>query len=398
MDLHIRVNSGVVVGLGLGLVVGVGVGAWLAPLKGLRAKWFGDSRGNRAKKPLQMVRKKEIEDEDEGEDEDEDEDDGQERAAERNAFWFREGLTEAFRVEICLKNILFDERSPFQRVQVIETEQFGRTLVMDGQTQSAKADEHIYHESLVHPAMLLHPEPRTAFIGGGGEFATAREVLRHKSVQRCVMVDIDKVACDICREQLPEWNDGAFEDPRLHVEYEDAMKWLEETDEMFDILILDIADPIDAGPGYKMYTTNFYEYAQTKLNDGGILVTQSGPCAVYNAQADCFTVIHRTLRAAFEVVIPYSVDVPSFGCNWGFNLAFQASNSDEARNFIMSMPIRSFDKVIEERILGGAAKLRFLDGVSWHGAIGLPKEIRQQCAEEDRIMTIEKPVFMFSGG
>lgn len=172
--------------------------------------------------------------------------DGADRAEEREAFWFTEGLTSVYRVEMSLKSILFDARSAFQRVQVIETEQFGRTLVMDGQTQSASADEHIYHESLVHPAMLLHEGPKSVFIGGGGEFATAREVLRHKTVERCVMVDIDKVACDICRDQLPEWNDGAFEDPRFHVEYQDARAWLEGTDEMFDIVIMDICDPVRA--------------------------------------------------------------------------------------------------------------------------------------------------------
>lgn len=321
----------------------------------------------------------------------------EERAEEREAFWFKEGLTEVFRVELALQEISFDARSSFQRVQVIRTNQFGRTLVMDGQTQSAEADEHIYHESLVHPAMLLHKNPKKVFIGGGGEFATAREVLRHESVERCVMVDIDEVACDICREQLPEWNGGAYEDSRFEVFYQDAKQWLEDTDETFDIVIMDICDPIEAGPGYKLYTNEFYNFVQTKLNPGGIFVTQSGPGAVYNAKEECFTVIHSTLRSAFDVVIPYAVDVPSFGCNWGFNLAFAAEgDAAEAKKAALNRDVDEFNQEIEKRIKGGMKGMRFLDGTAFRGLTGLPKEIRQHCEEEDRVMTIDNPVFMYS--
>mmetsp|Transcript_25742 Transcript_25742/g.31637 ORF Transcript_25742/g.31637 Transcript_25742/m.31637 type:complete len:400 (+) Transcript_25742:112-1311(+) len=324
-----------------------------------------------------------------------------ERAAERDAFWFEENLTSVFGVKMALKRIMFDARSMFQRVQVVETEQFGKTLVMDGQTQSAEADEYVYHESLVHPALLLHPNPKSVYIGGGGEFATAREVLRHKSVERCVMVDIDKVGCDICREQLPEWNDGAYEDKRFHVEYTDAKAWLEDHDEKFDVIIMDICDPIEAGPGYKLYTEEFYNFCKTRLNKNGVVVTQSGPGAVYNAKEECFTVIHNTLSAAFNCVIPYAADVPSFGCNWGFNMAIindktieGAQAGAEVRSKILNKSVQEIDQEIAERINGN---LKFLDGLSFRGIIGIPKSIRESCQTEDRVMTIDNPVFMYSG-
>jgi hypothetical protein len=189
-------------------------------------------------------------------------------AADRTAFWFDENLTDVYGVRMALRRIMFDGRSKFQRVQVVETEQFGKTLVLDGQTQSALKDEKQYHETLVHPAMLQHPNPKTVFIGGGGEFATAREVLRHTSVTRCVMIDIDELACDMCREHLPEWGNGAYDDERFFVAYEDARVWLEESDETFDVMIMDICDPIEAGPGYRLYTQEFYEFCKTRLNDG----------------------------------------------------------------------------------------------------------------------------------
>ena len=131
-------------------------------------------------------------------------------------------------------------------------------LVLDHHTQSAALDEANYHESLVHPAMMSHPCPRTVFIGGGGEGATAREILKHSSVERVVMVDIDEEVCKICQVQMPEWGDGAWEDKRFEVFYEDAKAWLENTTEKFDVIIMDISDPIEAGPGWLLYTQEFY--------------------------------------------------------------------------------------------------------------------------------------------
>eukprot|EP00501_MAST-03F_sp_TOSAG23-6_P001455 GSMAST32.ASY1.ANO1.1512.1 assembled CDS len=175
----------------------------------------------------------------------------------RQAYYFTENITPDFGLRLSLKKQIFTGKSKFQTVDIVETHQFGKTLVMDGQTQSTLADEFIYHESLVHPAMLLHPNPKKVYIGGGGEFATARDVLRHKSVERCVMVDIDKLACDMCRKYMPEWNEGVMEDSRMHVAYTDAKAWLENNNEKFDVIIMDIADPIEAGPGYKLYTKEF---------------------------------------------------------------------------------------------------------------------------------------------
>lgn len=115
--------------------------------------------------------------------------------------------------------------------------------------QSAAYDEYIYHECLVHPAMLAHNAPGQVFIGGGGELATAREVLRHKTVQRCLMVDIDKTVVDMAREQLPEWGNGCFDDPRLEVVYDDAFARLAmEPDSTFDVIIMDICDPVEVPP------------------------------------------------------------------------------------------------------------------------------------------------------
>merc|ERR1719203_2782113 len=126
-----------------------------------------------------------------------------------------------------MDKILGSTTSKFQTVDLVDLEPFGRSLVIDGLMQSCRVDEFVYHECLVHPAMLMHPAPKNVYIGGGGEGSTAREVLRHKTVEKCVMVDIDKDVVDFCREHLPE-NKEAFADPRLELVIEDAKVVLEQ--------------------------------------------------------------------------------------------------------------------------------------------------------------------------
>ncbi|CAM9364712.1 unnamed protein product, partial [Ectocarpus fasciculatus] len=171
-----------------------------------------------------------------------------------SSFWFHEDVSEDLELRSRLNKIMFNASSDFQHVQVVETAPFGKTLVLDGKTQSAQLDEFIYHETLVHPAMLAHPNPKRVYIGGGGELATAREVLRHKSVEKCVMVDLDKLVVDTSRDVLPEWGAGVLDDPRLELHYTDAHAFLRENEDMYDVIIMDIADPIEAGPGYILYT------------------------------------------------------------------------------------------------------------------------------------------------
>lgn len=308
------------------------------------------------------------------------------------SFWYKESLTEDLYLNAALKRVTFEAASEFQTMQIIETHSFGKTLVLDGKTQSAKSDEAIYHETLVHPAMLAHPNPKTVYIGGGGEFATAREVLKHKSVEKVVMVDIDEMVCNLCRKELPEWANGAFEDPRLEVHYTDAHAFLKQYEGTFDVIIMDIADPIEAGPGYVLYTEEFYQYAVTKLNKGGFMVTQSGPGATYNWD-ECFSAIYSTLKTSFNTVVPYTVDIPSFGCIWAFNMATNLDDGGkDGVRAIRERPIATTNALVDARISGPT---KFYDGVSHLGLFGLPKNVREALEAEKRVITVDNPVFMY---
>ena len=169
---------------------------------------------------------------------------------------------------------------------------------------------------------------------------------------------------------------------------------------------MDIADPIEAGPGIVLYTADFYALAKAKLNPGGVIVTQSGPGGLFT-HTECFTAIHKTLASEFETVVPYAVGIPSFGSDWAFNLAFGADAAPArgaaaarggaagARDAVAGRRAADVDADIAARVKGGAAALRFYDGVSHGGIFGLSKPIRASLAAETRIITIANPVFMY---
>ena len=161
--------------------------------------------------------------------------------------WVEEELEPGLRVSYGLKAVLNSTQSKFQTVDVVDLAPFGRALLIDGLMQSSQVDEFVYHESLVHPAMLMHTRPTTVYIGGGGEGSTAREVLRHASVERCVMVDIDPDVVRFCRDHLTE-NAAAFADPRLDLRIDDARAVLEKSpDVKYDVIIMDLDDPLEGG-------------------------------------------------------------------------------------------------------------------------------------------------------
>lgn len=303
--------------------------------------------------------------------------------------WLEEELQDNLKWSMLTESILHVEKSKFQDVELIETGPFGKVLLLDGKLQSAEADEHVYHELLVHPALLNHPNPKSVFIMGGGEGATAREVLRHRSVERCVMVDIDEVVCTFCEKYL-EANTSAFKDPRLKLIIDDARAQLEKAEGQFDVIIGDLADPVYGGPCYQLYTQEFYEsVVKGKLAPGGIFVTQSGPAGVLSS-TQVYTAINNTLESVFPVVIPYLQHLPSFADCWGWNMAL----SDKSQQVLSAA--EDIDQRIADRI--GEGQLKFLDGVTLVGVMSINKPTRAAIAAESHIYTVKNPKFIHGDG
>jgi spermidine synthase len=352
----------------------------------------------------------------------------------KTAFLFKEALYPGVELEIDLKRIMVSTHSKFQKIDVIETS-FGKTLVTDGKTQSAELDEFMYHESLVHPPLIkaglgscgdgtntdgsISRKVKRVFIGGGGELATAREVLRHKSVEQVVMVDLDETVLNVCKEYLPEWGGHKVaSNPRLELIIGDAHEYLMNCTDTFDVIIMDISDPIEAGPGIMLYTQEFYEHAKTLLNDSGVFVTQAGTAdsvtfddIVPGSAEDgtCFAPITNTLNEVFDCVLPYSTNIPSFGSDWGFSMAFSSSNPEKSMDDFIHIKDKVIDDIVSSDITeiddissdaNGSAKkgcdvLKYYDGESHRGMFSLPKPTRTKFNADKRIMTRENPVFMF---
>ena len=149
-----------------------------------------------------------------------------------------------------LDRIVARLKTSFQDVLIVDSANYGRMLVLDGSVQSAELDEALYHEVLVHPAMLAHRDPADILIVGGGEGATCREVLKHRSVRTVTMVDIDGDAVELCKTHLSQWHQGSFDDPRVRLVIEDGRRFLEKTRRRFDVAVIDVVDLLDHGPSF----------------------------------------------------------------------------------------------------------------------------------------------------
>lgn len=282
-----------------------------------------------------------------------------------------------------IKAVLLSKETPFQHIEVVEFWDYGRSLVLDGKVQSTQADEFIYHEALVHPAMLAHPHPRHVLVVGGGEGATLREVLRHRTVEQALMVDIDREVVEISKSMLPDFHAGAFEDPRSELVFEDARRWLEMHDRTFDVIIIDLSDPIEEGPCYRLYTKEFYALVTRRLAPDGLIALQGGTVAPHDLLN--FSAIHRTLLSTFPVVCPYSANVPCFGQPWGFQMA---SNQLDPR----TISVADYEKRIGGRVQG---ELKYLTPELCVGQLALPKHLQDRLSRETRIIEDDAPLYIY---
>ncbi|BCS91937.1 Polyamine aminopropyltransferase [Metallosphaera sp. J1] len=278
-----------------------------------------------------------------------------------------------------IDQVLEDVTTQFQRVMVARLTRFGKSLIIDGKVQSTVSDEYIYHETLVHPLLLSLDRPKNVLILGGGEGATLREALKHESVSRAVMVDIDQAVIDFARKHLAEWHMGSFDDPRTTLVIDDALKYVERTQEKFDAVILDLTDPIMGNSSYKLYTREFYEKLSRLVStDGGIVTQATSP----SFSLDTFSVIYNTLRSVFRKVSASITYVPSFDGLWGFVYASNRVTPNE-------LSPTTVNTLIGQRIRG---RLRYYDGETHSMLFSIPKNVRDKLSSESRISTESSPI------
>jgi len=301
----------------------------------------------------------------------------------RADFWMNEYLTPWDYYAHGITRVLEYRQTAFQEMYIVETGAYGKALVLDGKWQSCTGDEFLYHEPLVHPAMLLHARPRNVLILGGGEGATAREILRWKTVERVVMIDIDGEVVEACKRHLPEMHRGCFEDPRLDVRIQDALNFLDDTAQSWDVIISDLSDPIEEGPSFKLFTKEYFEKAKGVLAADGVFVLQAGP--VSPAEMRMHARLACTMRTVFDHVRSYVSYVPTYASPWGFTLG-------TARSIDTRPDPEAVDQQLGASTTGG---LRMLDGSTLLGLYQLPKHLRRAIDEETRVYTLTEPPKFF---
>jgi len=275
-----------------------------------------------------------------------------------------------------VKKVLCSKKSKYQLIEIIETESFGKMLHLNCKLQASTADEWIYHEALVHPALLTHPNPQKIVIIGGGDGGALREVLKHPTVSRVTLVELDPEVIDIVMKFMPEIPQNAFHDERVNLMFMDGRKFIKETNEQFDIIIADVTDPW--GQSSFLYTKEFYELVASKLNDHGMFVTQSLSINMYFEQ---FAKIFNAMSKAFKFVCAYSAFVPSFSDEWAFIMGSNDINP-------LTIDVEKIKKRYYERNL----KTKFYDPERHKELITLPTHIEKKLSKFSEVSTDISPV------
>ncbi len=185
--------------------------------------------------------------------------------------WIEETYKESLRFGLELKQKLFEQTSDFQKVEISESVKHGRVLLNDGCFMLSERDERIYHEMMAHTAMCVHGSAERVLIVGGGDGGTAREVLRHSTVKKCVMVEIDALVVEACRRFLPQTS-ASLNDPRLELHIADGVEFMRDSKETFDVILIDSTDP--NGAAQPLFGKEFYANVAKRLNTKGVVIAQ----------------------------------------------------------------------------------------------------------------------------
>lgn len=206
-----------------------------------------------------------------------------------------------------VKSVLYDKMSKFQHLLLVDTYSYGKMLLLDGIVQVTEKDEFIYHEMMVHVPMLSHQAPRKVFIIGGGDGGILREVLRYKTVEKVTIVEIDPMVIQLCKEFLPDLNKGSFDDSRANLVIADGARYIKETKDSFDVIIIDSPDPI--GPANILFSEEFYMNIREVMNSTSIMVRQTGSVHMQSEEQES---AFGLLRGLFTYTAFYFYSVPTY--------------------------------------------------------------------------------------
>lgn len=253
--------------------------------------------------------------------------------------------------------------SPHQRIEVWDTPQLGVMFTLDGRPMTSVGDEFVYHECMVHPAALAHPEPRKALVLGGGDGGAARQLLAHPSIERIVIAELDEAVVRMAREHLTQVHQGALDHPRVQIVIGDAARFVATTTERFDLVVFDLTPPDSPAAG--LYTGAFYAQLRAVLATRAMLSMHLGSAQFHLERAERLV---RGLRSSFAMVEVMSAFVPLYGSQW---LMALASDTLDCASL--------FKHDIEARLAArGVDGLRYYDAALHPGLFALPRNLRDR--------------------
>lgn len=207
-------------------------------------------------------------------------------------------------------------KTAYQLIEIFDTPDLGKLMRIDGANMTSERDEFFYHENLIHPAAITHPAPKQALIVGGGDGGACKEILKHASIERVVLAELDVGVIDMAKKHLYAIHRDALDNERVDIRIGDGLDYVRQHTRQFDLIYLDLTDP--TGIAEALYAPDFYADCKQALRDGGALVLHIGspfshPARVQHSVAD--------LQTVFSRVTPYFVHIPSYGAMWGFACA-----------------------------------------------------------------------------
>jgi len=233
----------------------------------------------------------------------------------QGTLWLTEDERDNLKISYRIKDILFEEASPFQHVMVLDSYDFGPMLVLDGTVQTTSKDGYIYNEMITHVPLTAHPHPRKVLIIGGGDCGAAREAAKYEEVERIDLVEIDEAVVRASKRHMPEVS-GNLSDPRIRYHYVDGVKYVQQAGLDYDVIIVDSSDPV--GPAQQLFETSFYQSLHRALNEDGLMVCQSQSPIFHS---DVMVKTHERIGRLFAHRGLYTAVVPTYpGGLWSFTI------------------------------------------------------------------------------
>lgn len=252
--------------------------------------------------------------------------------------WVTEEQTDDVSLSLKVVRTLHSEQTPFQSLDVVETERFGKMLLLDGMVQTTEHDEFVYHEMISHIGLFTHPHPKRVAIVGGGDGGAVRETLKHQSVEEVTLIEIDERVIEASRQFFPTISSG-LDNPRAKVLVEDGIQHIRNAKSAYDVVMIDSTEPVGAAVG--LFSRSFYEALYESLTADGLMIAQT-ESPFYNA--DLIRNTNQALRAVFPIVRLYLAFIPTYPSGmWSFTLASKKYDPLEVpTDKLPSIPARYF--------------------------------------------------------